>query len=320
MLLLILCVAGVLLVSFICSLSEATLLSLNVNSLPKSGEAEKSTKIWRGLKSRIGRPIAAILILNTVANTGGATMAGGAFDEAFGEEWLWLFSSFMTLAILFGSEILPKTLGVAYGRRLAPLLAWPLELSTRILSPFIWATEFITRRFENVSESATVTTSDIVTMASMARAGKAIGLEQENIIVNAIRLSHSPLKSAMIPKERVKYLVAGLDVEENALKDAEFQHTRYPVCEGDSLDSVAGIINHKKLNVLRKTGDRQTLLSTAQPPIFIEEDKSLLEALRTMLQTKTHMLMVRGRHGKVTGLLTLEDISSELIGGGLFAS
>lgn len=79
-------------VSFLCSLAEAVLLSLNpirLETLNQQGKAHAS--IWIKLRQNIGRPIAAILILNTIAHTGGATVAGSAFDEIYGDEWIWLF-------------------------------------------------------------------------------------------------------------------------------------------------------------------------------------------------------------------------------------
>ncbi len=105
----------VIIVSFICSMSEATLLSVNNVSLETDRKKGLSYAIILSkLKSNINRPIAAILILNTIANTGGATFAGSAFAELYGSEWMWIYSTVFTIVVLFGTEILPKVIGVTH--------------------------------------------------------------------------------------------------------------------------------------------------------------------------------------------------------------
>src|SRR5690606_21193452 len=107
-----LAVAFALVVSFFCSLSEASLLSVGHAQVQALG-GTRAGRILQRFKREIDAPIAAILILNTVANTIGAAFAGGSYLKAFGEETLWIFSLVFTVAILVFSEIIPKTLGVA---------------------------------------------------------------------------------------------------------------------------------------------------------------------------------------------------------------
>ena len=102
------------------------------------------------------------------------------------------------LPILFGTEILPKILGVTFRARLAPVAGPVLEVVTKLLHPLIRLSEFLFQRLSSEAESEQITTADVVTLASLARAGKAIGLEQENIIVNAVRLGHTRISRAMI--------------------------------------------------------------------------------------------------------------------------
>ena len=315
MLFLILSVVIVLSVSFLCSMAEAVLLSINVNSLA-SGRNRTSPAViaaWKRMKSNIGRPIAAILILNTVANTGGSVVASAAFIKVFGEKWLWTFSLGMTVAILFGTEILPKIIGVGYCRFIAPLLTAPLEYATKILHPVILLTEWFTKPFKAKSEGSQVTSADILTLASMARAGKAIGMEQENIIVNAIRLSHSPATTAMIPREKIRYIINGISLEENEKRlGGVLTNTRYPLCSEDSIDSIIGTINHKKFALAH--GEKSSdFTSMARELILINPDVTLLQALQTMIRAKSHMIFVKGGDGKIAGLLTLEDITDELV-------
>lgn len=304
----------VLIVSFLCSLAEAVLLSLNINSLPRGydGKETATLKAWKNLKNNIARPIAAILILNTVANTGGATLAGAAFTDIWGHKWLWLFTLLMTLAILSCTEILPKTIGVAYNRFLANYLALPLEKITQILSPLVKATELITNKIKPDPDNNKITSGDVVAMASMARAGKAIGLEQENIIVNTVRLSHTPVSLAMLPRESISYIVNGVSLEKNEERLGGLIHTRYPLCLGDSLDTIVGTINCKKFEHVRGS-TASDFLPYSRTLVRIQEDVTLLEALHTMRMNRMHMIIVDDKDGRICGLITLEDITDELV-------
>ena len=139
--------AGIaILVSAFCSIIEAVLYSVpqsQVEVLVQSGK--RSGPILKQLKQDIGRPITAILTLNTIANTMGAAVAGASAAAVFGEEYLGMFSIFFTLAILILSEILPKTAGVAYARELAPIFARPLNWLVTVMRPLIWLCRAVTK-------------------------------------------------------------------------------------------------------------------------------------------------------------------------------
>ena len=110
----------VVLTSGACSLFEAVLYSAplaEIDALERAGRP--SGAILRRLRSHVDRPIAAILSLNTVANTGGAALAGAIAARVLGSVSIGYFSAAFTLAILLFSEIIPKTTGVIYARRLA---------------------------------------------------------------------------------------------------------------------------------------------------------------------------------------------------------
>ena len=116
-----------LIISFLCSLMEAALLSLTPSQVAElSQKHPRAGEIWRGFKKRIDRPIAVILILNTTAHTIGASVAGAQFSELWGDGWIWAFSIAFTLVMLQVTEILPKTLGVRLAESLAPWMARPL--------------------------------------------------------------------------------------------------------------------------------------------------------------------------------------------------
>ena len=146
MLELVVAVSAAVLISALCSLFEAVLYSVPLSHIESmAAEGRRAGRIMQSLRQDVDRPISAILSLNTIANTAGASTAGAAALKVFGNEWLAYFSAFFTLAILMFSEVIPKTAGVVYNRTLSVVIAQPLNILVLIFTPFIWLTGFVTR-------------------------------------------------------------------------------------------------------------------------------------------------------------------------------
>lgn len=300
-------------VSFLCSLAESLLLSINPLTLNRlQAKTPYAADSWRRLKRNVARPITAILVLNTVAHTGGATVAGGAFAEIYGEQNIWIFSVLFTVIILLGTEILPKILGVTFRNQLAPVAGPLLELTTKLMYPFIQVSELIFRRLASEGETDQITTADLITLATLARSGKAINLEQENIIVNTVRLSHSPITSAMIPLERIQFMSTGASPEALLALLRDSGHTRYPVSKStDPKDIFAYIVTKRAVPATKD--DILDLLTQAKPIQTVHFRATLMTALRSMLQNREHLLSVVDANNQCMGIVTLEDIAGELL-------
>ncbi|MBU1767407.1 MAG: DUF21 domain-containing protein, partial [Candidatus Omnitrophica bacterium] len=301
-------------VSFLCSLAEAILLSLNPLTMNRmKHNRPKVADSWIRMKKTIARPIAAILILNTIAHTGGATVAGAAFVELYGKNAIWIFSAVFTLVILLGTEILPKIIGVRFRDRLAPYLAKPLEIITKTLHPVVRLSEMMFSRIGRDREHEQITTADIVTFASMARAGKVIGLQQENIIANTIRLSHTTIEKAMIACDKVKFIKKSDRIEDVIELANTFKHTRYPISNTDDIQGIYGYVNMKGV-LPTITSDLEQIISQAKPMLRVQSSDNLMVALTTMIQNKQHLLFVMGHKGSCAGIITMEDVAGELVG------
>ena len=127
-----------LIVSFLCSIFESVLLSINyaqVESLVQQGK--RTGQLLKGFKHRIDMPIAAILITNTIAHTIGTAVAGASYTDVFSASTLWLFSILFTFAVLLFTEIIPKTLGVSHARRLATPVAYGIHALAVALRPLV---------------------------------------------------------------------------------------------------------------------------------------------------------------------------------------
>ncbi|MDO5580389.1 MAG: CNNM domain-containing protein [Planctomycetia bacterium] len=305
-------------VSGLCSLTEAVLLSLTPGDLaeltrnyPKTGER------WTQLKQNIEKPIAVILILNTTAHTIGAAVAGASFSDVFGNKWIWLFSLIFTFLMLQYTEILPKTLGVRFNRRLARLFARPLIVLMNVFSPLIKFTYFLNRPFEfrgkKMEQRSTV--DEINLMAAYARRYHQIGVQQEHIILGATKLSLMKVREIMLPFDEVVMLSCEMpliDAIELAHMDA---HTRFPVFKNNDKNNIVGYVNFKEIIGHQRLNPRANAFAEIIRPItFVDPNSSASDLLRLFMVQHEHIAIVRNSDKKCIGLITLEDIVEELVG------
>lgn len=102
-------------ISALCSTTEAMLYSVPLTYIEKLREkGSRAGELLHAMRSNINQPITAVLTLNTVANTAGASVAGALAASALGPENMPLFAVGFTILILVAGEILPKTFGVSY--------------------------------------------------------------------------------------------------------------------------------------------------------------------------------------------------------------
>lgn len=303
-------------VSFFCSLSEATLLSLNAVKLETDRkEGWSYARILSGLRANINRPIAAILILNTVAHTGGATFAGSSFSELYGEEWMWAFSLVFTIVILFGTEILPKVLGVAFANNLAKFVAHPLNAMIRLLYPVVLLTEAFSNFFTRGKKNTTIySLEDIHTIAESAKADNLIDSDQEKIIVKASNLKKRAVREIMLPLEKVVFLNESVSYDDYFSTAEQHLHTRYPVSKTDSAQDFVGYLNLKEIALLKDELVKDGLSRFVRPLLYVKENLNLALLMKQFSAHKLHLAIVQDHNGKNVGMVTLEDVVEQVVG------
>ena len=313
----------VLVTSFFCSLSEASLLSVSPLRLHTLADKSPAAAIVLRMKESMNRPIAAILILNTVANTGGAAIAGREYAQLFGTAGMALFTTLFTLAVLVLAELVPKTLGVTYAERAALMLGRPLSALVWLLTPATWMVEWLSRFTgrRGTSQTKTASLEDLRAMARLAVSTKALGREEQMIIDAASRLPRVSVKNIMIHREDIVYLSLSAPEQENLLRAQQSMHSRLPLCHND-LDDLVGIVNIKEV-LWRLVHDPEDLVEDGvsrifgealREPLFVDEEIDVSQLLQTFSKAHEHMAVVRSRSGKVIGIVTLEDIIEELVG------
>ncbi len=315
MIALILIVVATLSISAMCSLFEATLYSTRVSILEATRDDPVlggTAKRFLGMKRNIARPTAAILILNTVANTAGATLAGMYAARELGVGAVPIFSIGLTLAILFVAEILPKTYGAVHWSGLWARIANPLHILEVFLSPAIAVTQKFSSWFTPAGESLSnrVTEKEILAMIRIGTHTGDVTQVEQRLLHAVFDFDELVARQVMLPREEVIYLRNTMSHTEVLDITRETRHTRFPLVR-NTLDDVLGVLHVKDLLLATESTDWAPL---ARPINFVPESTPLPRLLRQMQSHRQHMAMVIDEHGTVTGLITLENVLEQIVG------
>lgn len=315
---LILIVLVTLLVSGLCSLFEAVLYSTRMATLEAARADKKRSHLadrFMAMKRNVGAPTAAILILNTIAHTAGAAVAGSYALKVFGEnEWnVLIFSAVLTVAILLLSEILPKNLGATNWRALWPYMVRPLHVMQTVLMPAIWFSERFSALFGSKGGAHASITEDEI--KGMIKLGAQAGELSTSELVMLDRIFHFDdlvCCQVMVPRPDVAFLRKDGAPEAAFAEIRRSRHTRYPVCESN-LDDMAGILHIKDLLSL-PAGAPIDWKRLCRPVTFVPESMRISRLLRDMQRSRQHLAAVVDEHGVVVGIVTLENIIEQIVG------
>lgn len=315
MLLFVVAVAISLVVSFVCSISEATLLSVSngrIEALAHAGS--RAGHLLRRFRREPDRPIAAILVLNTIANSGGAALATDQFHVAFpGVSPAWFAAAFVITVLAF-TEILPKTLGVVHANALAVPIALGIQTAIVVLAPALFLTRRISRLFSRKAVAHTTSLEEIRVLTTAGRSQGAFGAITAELIENATRLRDTKARDVMVPRDRVVFLSGTASTEHNLKLIRRGGHSRYPYSPTGELDKVTGFILTKDLLFSlreRVEPDWQQLL---MPLLVLPETATLNHVLRRFQRERRHLAIVVDEYGSTQGIVTLEDVLEEIVG------
>lgn len=305
-------------ISFLCSVLEACLLSISLTDIGRISEKKPLVaRIWKGFKESIERPIAVILIINTLAHTIGASLSGAKFEELFGPKWIVLFSVIFSLTMIQWTEILPKTLGVRYNKAIAVIVALPLKYLIIAFTPFVKIVRFLNRPFEAGTEKKAEMSAadDISVLARFAGLNNIINKDQEMIVSQTVKLSELRARDAMVSREEMKCLSTKMSMMEALIEAHIHHHTRFPLIEGDDKGAVIGYVNFKDIvSALQVNPKDPSLRGICRPALEAKEDDPVSALLSRLRSSYQHIAIVRDHQGKVKGLITLEDVMEVLMG------
>ena len=312
----ILAVSCALLISTMCSLFEAVFLSLSASQVEMMKETHPhQAQRMKKLKENIEQPITAILTLNTVAHTIGASVAGAYAVALFGANGLVWFSLIFTLAILLFTEILPKTIGVTFSRQLGPYIIVPLHIMIFLLKPLIWLAQLMTLLVPNSHKPYLISAEELKTIASLSRKSGEIEAGQETVIANILQLGEKTVRQVMTPRTVTFSASQALTIKEAARMEGKWRmHSRVPVYDGEQ-DNVVGIVLSQDVLMAAAVGQDSLKLSQIMRPVhFVPETAPLDQIFVDFFERYQHLFVVVDEYGSVTGVISMEDILEEIIG------
>jgi CBS domain containing-hemolysin-like protein len=313
--LLILYFLGAVVISFICSVLESVLLSVNmpyISVLEK--EKPKVGALLKSHKTNIHKSIASILILNTIANTLGAAAVGAQAEHVFGSSAVFWVSVVLTFAILFLAEIIPKTIGATYWKQLAPLAAYIIRIFIWITYPIILMTLFVTNRIKKDDEGMSLTREELIESTLMSEDEGVLDEQESDVIENILMLDSIKIQEILTPRTVVFALDGNRSIQEIVENEpAIFKFSRVPVFDG-SIENITGMVMTKKIFKQALQDDSVSLNSIQKDIYKINENIPVSMALDLFIKKKEHMFLVQDSYDQTEGIVTLEDCVETILG------
>ncbi|MCK4875513.1 MAG: DUF21 domain-containing protein [Sulfurimonas sp.] len=302
-------------ISFICSILEAVLLSVNMSYISLlEKENPKVGMLLRLHKTNISKSIASILILNTIAHTLGAAAVGAQAAILFGNDAVVIISMIMTFAILFLSEIIPKTIGAIYWKQLAPVSAYAIRIFIWITYPIILITLAVTDRISRGKDVHTLTKEELLESMLISEDEGVIDEKESDVIENILNLDNIKVGEVLTPRSVVFALDENMSIKEIIdTQEDIFKFSRIPTYNG-SIEDVTGIVLTKKIFKQALEDDSVTVSSIKNKIFSINENIPVSKALDLFIAKKEHMFLVMDNYDQTEGIITLEDCVETILG------
>jgi CBS domain containing-hemolysin-like protein len=276
---------------------------------PKIGQLLKNHKL------DINKSIASILILNTIANTLGAAVVGAQAAIVFGNEAMVIVSVVLTFAILFFSEIIPKTIGAIYWKQLAPMATQIIRVFIWITYPIIVLTLFVTNRISKGQDDAnTFTKEELLESMLISEDDGVIDEKESDFIENILNLDKIKVGDVLTPRSVVFALDESMTLKEVIDNEEDiYKFSRIPVFK-ESIEDVTGIVMTKKIFKYARQNENQTLADIKKEIFVLNENIPVSKALDLFIDKKDHMFLIQDSYDQTEGILTLEDCVETILG------
>lgn len=302
--------------SFCCSMMEAALFTVpypHVKHVAEEGSS--SGRRLLAFKDDIRRPIAAILLLNTISHTAGAALGGALVSDLFGHQMVGVFSFIFTLLILYVAELPPKELGVRYCRKISLGMTYPLALLMKLLAPFIAFSGMVVKLLGQRDESPSVSLQEVLSMAAIGSEEGVLDRLEGSVIRNIIGLDRRLVKDILTPRVvvfRAEETKALLELKEEIVT---WSHSRVPLYREDEPDRVERyVVQRDVLRAMIRGQNEITLRDLSRPLRTIPELMRADQLLLQMFEQRDHICAVVDERGGFAGIVTLEDVIEEIVG------
>jgi CBS domain containing-hemolysin-like protein len=230
------------------------------------------------------------------------------------------FSLMTFLHIVLGEQV-PKTAAIARAESTTLMLAWPMRLFAFVFYPVIWVLNAGTRgvlrllRLESKEGLAgeALSADELKWVFARSAASGAIEEERAELLERALSMMEKTARHVFVPRREMVCLDVENSFEENVSIARSSGHAWLPVIRGN-LDEVEGVVNVRELFSMLVGGQLKNLAQVQRPVLFVPENITLEQLLSEFRRRKKHFAVVVNEHGGTSGLVTLGDVVSELVG------
>ena len=302
-------------ISFLCSVLESVLMSTPLSYITmREDEGSKGASLFKRYKQDNARAIAAILSLNTIANTIGAAGVGRQATLVFGSQWFGVVSAVTTVLILVFSEIIPKTIGTSQWRRLMVPTAYIIRVLIFVLYPVVLLVEGLTKLIASKDDEAAVSREEVAAMADMGEDEGVIDEDENKIIQNVIKLNDVKAYDVMTPRVVAAIAPESMTLREFYRQDDCSHFSRIPVFADDE-DFITGyILRSEALEELAEDHFNKTLGDIKRTIPLFNEEMSVADIWDSLLKHKEQIGGIIDEYGAFQGIITLEDIIETIFG------
>jgi CBS domain containing-hemolysin-like protein len=301
--------------SALCSGTEAALFSVSLVKVRQLAQANVSTaQALLPIRENMSRPIATIVILNNMFNIVGSIVVGGIAGAALGDQWLGAVSAVLTMAVIIGAEIIPKTIGERYAEPIALAVARPVTWLTMLMLPLVWVVERIVSPITKGSPRVVTNEAEIKLLAQIGQQEGSIERDEAQLIQRVFRLNDATAGTLMTPRVSITYLRGKETLEEARQQVITSPHSRMVVID-ESIDDVLGIAFKNELLVALAEGRTSRLIAELTREVLFVPEMVRADRLLAMFQERhEHLAVVVDEFGGVAGVVTLEDVVEVLTG------
>ena len=304
--------------SFLCSLWEASLLTIPPSYVEsRSQDGSEVGRILKGFKENVDRPLAAILTLNTIAHTVGAIGVGAQATKIWPNNATVtgiVVPTLMTLAILILSEIIPKTIGATYWKQLSGFTARTLSFTILVLTPLVWLSQQVTKLLKGKGHHVTISRTDMAALATLGEREGVIERNESLLMQNLLRSREIKVQDIMTPRTVMVSAPASMSIDQFLDKHPNLQFSRVPIYRR-SVDAIESYVLKDSILLAGYRGKgSQPLSAFARPLTTVAIDAPMPQVFETLVSKQEHLALVIGAYGGTAGIVTQEDIIETLMG------